>query len=54
MTVAQLIVSDFMKHKKYGANFFVIVFFTQGFWATFQYRLANYIYRKIIVFSYIV
>lgn len=47
MTVAQLIVSDFKKHKKYGANFFVIVFFTQGFWATFQYRIANYIHRKI-------
>ena len=47
MTVAQLIASDFKKHKKYGANFFVIVFLTQGFWATFQYRIANYIHQKI-------
>lgn len=47
MTLFQLIKSDFNKYRKYGANFFVIVFFTQGFWATFQYRLAHYCYLRI-------
>lgn len=44
MTVFQLIQSDYKKYKKYGGNFFAIVFFTQGFWALFQYRLAHSIY----------
>jgi len=47
MTLVQLIHSDYAKHKKYGANFFVIVFLTQGFWAVFQYRIANYFFRKV-------
>ena len=45
MTVFQLIQSDYKKYKKYGGNFFAIVFFTQGFWALFQYRLAHTIFN---------
>jgi len=47
MTTYELISSDYNKYKKYGANFFVIIFFTQGFWATLQYRIAHYCYNKI-------
>lgn len=47
MTVFQLIQSDYKKYKKYGGNFFTIVFFTQGFWALFQYRWAHSIYRAL-------
>lgn len=47
MNLFQLIKSDYRKYRKYGGNFFAIVFFTQGFWATFQYRIAHYIYRSI-------
>lgn len=47
MNVFQLISSDYKKYKKYGGHFFGIVFFTQGFWAIFQYRFANFIFRKI-------
>ena len=47
MTVFSYIQSDYNKYKKYGANFFVIVFFTQGFWASVQYRVAHYFYNKI-------
>lgn len=47
MTVFQLIKSDYKRYQKYGSNIFVILFFTQGFWATFQYRVAHYIYLRI-------
>jgi serine O-acetyltransferase len=47
MRLIRYIVSDYAKHKKYGGNFFVIVFLTQGFWATCQYRVANSIYYGI-------
>lgn len=47
MTLFAYINSDYKKYKKYGGNFFIIVFFTQGFWALFQYRIASYFYRKI-------
>jgi len=47
MTLFQLIHSDYKKYKKYGSHFFVIIFFTQGFWAIFQYRIANYIRTKV-------
>lgn len=47
MTIFQLIASDYKKYKKYGGHFVAIVFFTQGFWALFQYRIANGIYRKV-------
>jgi serine O-acetyltransferase len=47
MNLFQLIKSDYKKYKKYGGNFFSIVFFTQGFWATFQHRIAHYIYARI-------
>jgi len=47
MTTFHLIYSDYQKYKKYGSNFFVILFFTQGFWATFQYRLAHYCFIHI-------
>lgn len=42
-----MIVSDYNKYKKYGGNFLTIVFFTQGFWAVLQYRIANAVYRKV-------
>jgi serine O-acetyltransferase len=45
MNLFQLIYSDFKKHKKYGGNFFTIVFFTQSFWAVFQYRVAQKVYQ---------
>ena len=47
MTFFQLIASDYRKYKKYGGHFISIVFFTQGFWAIFQYRFASYIYIGI-------
>lgn len=47
MTVFQLINSDYKKHKKYGGSFGSIVFFTQGFWAAFQYRIAYFVYKKV-------
>lgn len=36
---------DYKKHKKYGGNFISILFFTQGFWAITQYRIANSVYK---------
>jgi serine O-acetyltransferase len=36
---------DYKKYKKYGGNLISILFFTQGFWAVFQYRVANSVYR---------
>ncbi|WP_395059638.1 serine O-acetyltransferase [Flavobacterium sp.] len=50
MTVFQLITSDYKKYKKYGGHFFSIVFFTQGFWAIFQYRIAHFCMTKITLF----
>lgn len=47
MTLFSLIRSDYNKYKKYGANGFVIVFFTQGFWAQFQYRVAHFFHIKV-------
>ncbi|RZJ55843.1 MAG: serine acetyltransferase [Flavobacterium sp.] len=47
MTLLQLVKSDYKKCRKYGSSFLVILFFTQGFWAIFQYRVANYIYRNV-------
>ncbi|MEZ7503834.1 serine O-acetyltransferase [Flavobacterium sp. Arc2] len=47
MTLLQLIQSDYQKHQKYGGHFFAIVFFTQGFWAVLQYRVAHFIYTNI-------
>ena len=48
MTFLHLIHSDYKKYKKYGGNFFTIVFFTQGFWAGFQYRIAHAVYKMPI------
>ncbi|MCL9809064.1 serine O-acetyltransferase [Flavobacterium luminosum] len=45
MNLSQLISSDYKKYKKYGGNFITIVFFTQGFWACFQYRIAHAVYK---------
>jgi serine O-acetyltransferase len=45
MNCIQHIASDYKKHKSYGGNFVSIFFFTQGFWATFQYRIAHSIYN---------
>lgn len=47
MTVFQLIGSDYKKYREYGSNLFVILFLTQGFWATLQYRFAHYFHTKI-------
>ena len=47
MSLFQLITSDYKKHQKYGGHFFSIVFLTQGFWAIFQYRIANFIYKNV-------
>jgi serine O-acetyltransferase len=49
MTTFELIRSDYKKYKNYGAGFIAIVFFTQGFWAILQYRIANAVYRKITI-----
>ncbi len=40
--------TDYKKYKKYGGNFITIIFFTQGFWAVFQYRIANAVYKMRI------
>ncbi|WP_170108163.1 serine O-acetyltransferase [Flavobacterium sediminis] len=45
MSWAGLIATDYKKYKKYGGNFFSIVFLTQGFWAIMQYRIAHTVYR---------
>lgn len=47
MNLFQLINSDYKKYKKYGGEFASILFFTQGFWAIFQYRIAHFIYNTI-------
>ena len=47
MTLFSLIRSDYRKYKKYGANGFVIIFLTQGFWAQFQYRIAHFFHTKV-------
>lgn len=39
--------SDYKKHKKYGGNFLTIFFFTQGFWAVCQYRIAHYVFTRV-------
>lgn len=44
---------DYYKYKKYGGNFISIVFFTQGFWAIFQHRIAHSCYTlKIPIVKY--
>lgn len=48
MNFLQLLHSDYKKYKKYGGNFITIVFFTQGFWAIFQYRIAHAVYKMPI------
>jgi len=47
MTLFQLIKSDYIKYRNYGGNFLIIILFTQGFWATFQYRIAHHIHMNI-------
>lgn len=49
MTFLALIASDYKKYKKYGGNFITIVFFTQGFWALFQYRIAHGIFSTVTI-----
>lgn len=54
MSCWSLIASDYRKYKKYGGNFITIIFLTQGFWAVFQYRLANDVHQmKLPVFKQI-
>lgn len=43
----RLLYSDYKKCKSYGGNFITIIFFTQGFWAIMQYRVAHFCYQKI-------
>lgn len=45
MSFITRIASDYKKYKKYGGNFITIFFFTQGFWAIFQYRIAHFCYE---------
>jgi len=45
MSLLSLIVSDYKKYKSYGGHFLSIIFFTQGFWAIFQYRIAHRCYQ---------
>lgn len=47
MTVFGLIRSDYGKYRRYGGHFLSIVFFTQGFWASFQYRWAHALYVSL-------
>ncbi|MEO8516049.1 MAG: serine acetyltransferase [Flavobacterium sp.] len=47
MKAVNLVASDYRKFKKYGGNFLSIVFFTQGFWAIFQHRIAHAIYSAV-------
>ncbi|WAC01957.1 serine acetyltransferase [Lacinutrix neustonica] len=44
MNLFSLIASDYKKYSTYGGHFFSIFFFTQGFWAVFQYRVAHWCY----------
>lgn len=54
MNLVSLITSDYKKYKLYGGHFFSIIFFTQGFWALFQYRVANSCYRlKVPVLKFL-
>ena len=47
MTTLELIRSDIRKYKRYGAGVFVTVFFTQGFWAIFQYRISHFCFLRV-------
>ena len=47
MIFSALIASDYKKYKKYGGNFISIVFFTQGFWALFQHRIAHGVFSTV-------
>ncbi len=47
MDLFQLIYSDYKKHQKYGGNIISILFFTQGFWAVFYYRISHFFYSKM-------
>lgn len=40
--------SDYKKYRKYGGNFISILFFTQGFWAILQHRIAHSVYKMKI------
>lgn len=48
MSLLNHIYSDYKKYKKYGGNLITIIFFTQGFWAIFQYRVAHAVYKMSI------
>lgn len=55
MNLFSLIASDYKRYKTYGGHFFSIFFFTQGFWAVFQYRVAHWCYKlRIPVVKHIV
>jgi serine O-acetyltransferase len=47
MNIFQLIQSDYRRHHSYEGDFLGIVFFTQGFWAVFQYRIAHSVYMGV-------
>ena len=44
MNAFSLIRSDYKKHRLYGSGFFTIIFMTQGFWASCQYRIAHCVF----------
>lgn len=48
MNWLSLIKSDYKKYKKYGGHFVSILFFTQSFWAVFQYRIAHVVFKMRI------
>ena len=50
MNLLKVIYLDYQKYCRYGGNFISILFFTQGFSAIFQYRIAHffYIHLKLI------
>jgi serine O-acetyltransferase len=47
MNAFRLIKSDYLKYRKYRANFLAIIFFTQGFWASCQYRIAHAVFCRV-------
>lgn len=47
MNVFSLIHSDYVRYRGYGSSFIVILFLTQGFWASVHYRVAHSIYTSV-------
>jgi serine O-acetyltransferase len=45
MKILALIRSDIRRYRKYGASLTTIIFLTQGFWASLQYRIAHMVWN---------